>query len=483
MSNRNALYDKYRPRRLADVVGQRVAVRQIQGALRRGEIPHFILLEGIAGSGKTTIARIVARAILCPNSREHGDACGECETCRAETDDLLEIREIDAATNRSVDDVRERNAQLQYVSNRPRIEIANEVHMYTPEAFNSMLKLLEEPPANTYFIWTTTAGERVPAPIRTRITLPLTLRPVSVGDLTQHLLAVAQREGVELAPEAASFLASQSGGSVRQALAHLQGAILYAGDEPITLEAVQTMLGVAPQEQLGAVISALLAGNPGEALLALRTLQQDGTALPQIADGLASLSGSLAAFLLAPASLDLTEAQRTQLESLASGASLARVQVLGFQMLELSQRVHALPTGLHLEAFRLAFARMAEQAQGGARKPASPAVSPAPKARPAEAGPQKSGSAPVPQPTPAPESGEAPLAERILNTLRRINRVAASFMEGARMEVNGDTLRIELPASSGNAIAYLRRDDILPKIQSVAEAVLGRSVTLVIEKA
>ncbi|RMF87366.1 MAG: DNA polymerase III subunit gamma/tau, partial [Nitrospirae bacterium] len=189
----------WRPRRFEEIVGQDVVVRTLQNAIAGGSLGHAYLFSGLRGVGKTTAARLLAKAVNC----EHGptpEPCGECVPCREIADGTaLDVVELDGASNRGIDDVRELRELVRYrpTRDRYRVIIVDEVHMLTREAFNALLKSLEEPPPYILFVFATTEPHKVPATILSRCQ-QLEFRPVAAELIARHLLAIADREGFRL---------------------------------------------------------------------------------------------------------------------------------------------------------------------------------------------------------------------------------------------------------------------------------------------
>ena len=226
---------KYRPAAFADLIGQEALVRILTNAIRTGRIAHAFMLTGVRGVGKTTTARILARALNCrgPDGKREEPAeepCGVCEACTAIADDRhVDVIEMDAASHTGVDDVREiiEAARYRPVSARFKVYIVDEVHMLSRQAFNALLKTLEEPPGHVKFIFATTEIRRVPVTVLSRCQR-FDLRRVPVELLETHFQGVVAREGAEIEPEALARIARAADGSVRDGLSMLDQAITEA---------------------------------------------------------------------------------------------------------------------------------------------------------------------------------------------------------------------------------------------------------------
>ncbi len=281
-SGYRVLARKYRPQRFAELVGQEAMVRTLANALRSGRIAHAYLLTGVRGVGKTTTARIIARALNCERRGEDArsvEPCGTCEPCVAIAESRhVDVIEMDAASRTGVDDIREIIDSVAYapVSARYKVYIIDEVHMLSRSAFNALLKTLEEPPPHVVFVFATTEIHKVPVTVLSRCQR-FDLKRVSPELLMDHLKAIAGREAVTVEDEALRILARVAEGSVRDALSLLDQAIAFAGTT-IGEQAVREMLGLADQAAILDLLDACLAGRAEEVLArmtALRTAGQD----------------------------------------------------------------------------------------------------------------------------------------------------------------------------------------------------------------
>ena len=239
---------KYRPAKFADLVGQGVLVRVLTNGLRSGKLPHAILLTGIRGIGKTTTARILARAINCTGRdvTVDPDPCGTCDSCQAIGHDRhMDVIEMDAASRTGVEDIREiiENAKYKPVSSQHKIYIIDEVHMLSKSAFNALLKTLEEPPAHVKFIFATTEIRKVPKTVMSRC-MCFELRRWDLETLQKHLAWVCAQEGITAEEKAITLLARAADGSGRDGLSLLDQAIALS-DGSVTTQGVGEILGLA----------------------------------------------------------------------------------------------------------------------------------------------------------------------------------------------------------------------------------------------
>ena len=273
---------KYRPQTFAELIGQDAMVTTLGNAIRRGRLAHAFLLTGVRGVGKTSTARLIAKALNCIGPDGQGgptiDPCGVCEPCRAIAEGrYIDVIEMDAASHTGVDDVREIIDASRYaaVSARFKIYIIDEVHMLSKNAFNALLKTLEEPPPHVKFLFATTEVNKVPVTVLSRCQR-FDLRRIQAETLAAHFEHVAQSEGVQAEPEALALIARAAEGSARDGLSILDQAIAHADMESgsnaavVRADAVRDMLGLSDRAAIRDLMTLLLAGDGIGALAALR---------------------------------------------------------------------------------------------------------------------------------------------------------------------------------------------------------------------
>ena len=272
-----ALYRKWRPTVFEDVKGQDAIVTTLKNQIRHGRIGHAYLFCGTRGTGKTTVAKILARAVNCEDPQD-GNACGNCAACRAiASGSSMNVVEIDAASNNGVDNVREIREEVQYspAQGKYRVYIIDEVHMLSQGAFNALLKTLEEPPSYVIFILATTEPNRIPVTVLSRCQR-YDFKRISTDTLRDRIRELADREGISADEEALSYIARKADGGMRDAISLLDQCAAFYMEETLTYERVLAVLGAVDNEQLSRMARSCFAGNVPDLLAEIDKVVAEG---------------------------------------------------------------------------------------------------------------------------------------------------------------------------------------------------------------
>ena len=369
VSQHQVLARKWRPRNFASLVGQEHVVKALRHGLKTGRIHHAYLLTGTRGVGKTTIARILAKALNCEQvDRDDPDPCGLCSSClQIDRGRYVDYLELDAASHRGVEEMAQllENAIYAPTLGRWKVYVIDEVHMLSNHAFNAMLKTLEEPPGHVVFVLATTDPQKVPVTVLSRC-LQLSLRNMSPQAIAEHLSTVLHEEQIAYEPDALNQIAKSAAGSMRDALSLLDQAISHGAGEVRSAE-VRAMLGAIDRDKVAQIMDALLEANPRQLCALAEEVCALGVDAAAVLQALAQLVQDLSLL-----KLDAIEADDLQLRRWADACEAEQLQVYwqillhGRRDLPLApdQQAGLTMTLLRLHAFRpLAFRASATQAQ------------------------------------------------------------------------------------------------------------------------
>jgi DNA polymerase-3 subunit gamma/tau len=313
---------KWRPQKFSDLVGQEHVTKTLANAIKNDRVAHAYIFSGARGVGKTTAARILAKALNCV----HGPTatpCGECDSCREiAAGTSLDVIEIDAASNRGIDQIRELREMVRYApaSSRSKVVILDEAHMLTGEASNALLKTLEEPPDRVTFVMATTQPEDLVDTIRSR-SQHFHFRALTFGEITARLEEIAQKENLKIDAGALAVISRMAEGSMRDALSLLEQARAYCG-EVITNDAVRELLGVVPDDALATLVGAIAEGSADRALGLIHTFQKEGRNLQHFCREAIRHMRNLLIAKVCGADSDLIAATADQRPALAEAAAL-----------------------------------------------------------------------------------------------------------------------------------------------------------------
>jgi DNA polymerase-3 subunit gamma/tau len=497
---------KYRPQTFAEVLEQEHVTRTLVNALAADRVAHAILFTGPRGTGKTTVARILAKALNCETAAGAAAPCNECRSCREITaGNAADVYEIDGASNNGVEQVRELRENVKYTPahSRYKIYIVDEVHMLTAGAFNALLKTLEEPPPHVLFMFATTEPHKIPITILSRCQR-YDFRRVRLSAVAAHLAAICRREGVELAPESLELIARESGGSVRDSLSLLDQVI--AGDRrSIPHAQVLDTLGVVDRTRLHEMAGAVMDGDAPRVLSILDELFDRGHDLKKLYADLLEWFRDLWVVQTARAPEALVDLPAQEIERLQERARVVPGALLELVFESLFRDEHLVrlsPTpklAFEMAVFRVLRGRPAlsidaliaklddlrrEVAAGTApaeRPPSAAPLSPRPLApRPVDAA-----APPYPPPTvPQPSAAADPAAgwQRVCEEVSKAQPNLGANLK--RCCVAGRTAeRIEIAAATAFIASLLRRDKNLALLRTVCARVFGGAPEIAVTEA
>ncbi len=325
---------KWRPQNFDDLIGQETVVKTLKNALASGKIVHAYLFSGPRGVGKTSAARILAKALNCLEGPA-GEPCGKCRHCQAITEgSSVDVFEIDGASNTGVDDVRELRESVKYApsSGRYKIYIIDEVHMLSTQAFNALLKTLEEPPAHVIFIFATTEPKKIPPTIQSRCQHH-SFRRISKEKIKEQLLKIVNAEKINIGETALEMIARAADGSIRDALTLLDQASSFSDD--ITAKDLQTLLGLPEVEIMSNLAETILTGDISSTLSTIKELTDRGSDLRTISKELVEHFRNLAIVKITPDAEDILDYSKDDIQRFKRQVSEVSIEELTLLLTEL----------------------------------------------------------------------------------------------------------------------------------------------------
>jgi len=486
---------KHRPMTFAEVTGQTHVVRTLTNALASGRTAHAYLFSGMRGVGKTTMARILAKALNC----EKGPTptpCLACVSCREIGAGMsFDVMEIDGASSNSVDDVREMRETVRTAPahGRYRVYIIDEVHMLSAAAFNALLKTLEEPPAHVVFVFATTEAHKIPPTILSRCQ-HFTFRRIPRREVVDTLKRVTAAEGITIDDRSLSALARASDGSLRDALSLLDQAVAFGGKR-VEADQLMILLGAVPHELLRGVLEAVLARDAAGALKALAAVQDHGCDVRQFCGELMEHVRNLLVAKIVPDAGDLIELgpdEQAEIKADAARLTVEHIQELFRVFLQAEDGIRASQYPwfvVEMAAVRASRVGQEQAAPAPARPetkvaPAPPKVAPqaAPLSKASEPGPSSAPRAERPQPvlesTPPPPARPEPVnldwEAVVARILAERPNIGAFLEESGLVGMAGDLVTIGFPAAAGTALKMMQQESYQQAVAEACSVLAGR---------
>ena len=484
---------KWRPQNFTDLIGQEHVSRTLANAIRSGRIHHAFLFTGARGVGKTSAARILAKALNCEAGLSD-TPCGTCGSCLEITAGQgLDVIEIDGASNTGVDDVRELRDNIRYLPGRSRykIFIIDEVHMLSTSAFNALLKTLEEPPPHAKFIFATTEPHKIPVTILSRCQR-FDFRKIPLGRVAAKLREIADAEGLTISDHSLALIARHGEGSMRDALSTLDQVIAFCG-ERIDDEDVQALLGMVDRRLLLDAVESIIQRDPRRALDCAQRFDQLGVALRQVAQELVEAFRAMVIckVVAEPADmLDLVGEELHELQALTQGASLEELQRIVTLLLKLQAELAGSPyplLSLEMTLVRLAnlppmedLAKLLSRLESLEKRlsvGSSWSGAPALPARPAAPSPPRELPPKKPEP-PLPAQPRARGWEELVEQVKKSRPMVGSILEHGRpLRLEPPTMEIGYPEGSFH-LAHFQEADNRQAVEAVARLYFDHPVTL-----
>ncbi len=341
---------KYRPQTFKDLIGQETLVRALTNAINTNRIAHAYLLTGVRGVGKTTTARLIAMSLNCPNQlKDSCEPCGKCDSCISIRGDRnLDVTEMDAASKTGVDDIREiiDNVRYKPLSSKYKIFIIDEVHMLSKNAFNALLKTLEEPPSHIKFVFATTEVKKIPITIISRCQR-FDLHRIEKDILTLHLFNVAEKEKIKINSDAMALIVRSADGSVRDGLSLLDQAIVNEPDQ-ININSVIKMLGLADRGNIFDLMDAILSGNASGALDIYNKIYKAGADVTMIFNEMLNVTHFVTQIKLVPELKDDIHIPELERQKGLKMSEQTSISSLGIVWQVLFKGYEELQSGFHL---------------------------------------------------------------------------------------------------------------------------------------
>lgn len=483
---------KHRPMTFSEVTGQAHVVKTLTNALTSGRTAHAYLFSGMRGVGKTTMARILAKALNCDKGSTP-NPCLKCPSClEIGSGTSFDVMEIDGASSNSVDDVREMRETIKTgpARGRYRVYIIDEVHMLSTAAFNALLKTLEEPPAHVVFVFATTEAHKIPQTILSRCQ-HFTFRRIPRREIIDTLQRVAKAEGIAIDERSLSALARASDGSMRDALSLMDQAVAFGGKR-VAADDLMTLLGSVPHELLRGVLDATLAREASSALRSLAAVQDYGCDVRQFSGELMEhVRNLLVAKVVADADdlIELGPEEQAEIKADAGRLSLDHIQELFRVFLEAEDGIR---TSQHpwyvVEMAVVRACRVGSEqagtpsprpdAKGGRAAPQAASPAPAERTRPPERSPQ-AGQAAVSQTQAGSSEPVALVWEDVVARVQAERPNIGAFLENSTLVgIVGDMVTIGFPASAGVSMKMLQQEASQQAVADVCAALAGRRVRL-----
>lgn len=344
------LYRKYRPTVFGEIFGQKHIVQTFVNAIRDGQIAHAYLFCGPRGTGKTTMARLLAKSLNC-ESPSGAEPCNKCQSCQAiNSGSAMDIMELDAASNRGINEIRELRDGVQFAPSalKYRVFIIDEAHMLTKEAFNALLKTLEEPPAHAIFILATTEAHKIPTTVASRCQR-FDFRKISIEDIMENLAQIAKKEKIKCSDDALRLIAALAGGGLRDAQSLLGQIASVSSGKEIGTEMVRDILGIADMQDVCGFVDALAMGKAADALAFTNVLHLQGKDLAEFSRSLSNYLRKMMVCqiderLVSTVAVEMTEEQKAALISQAKKFEGKKIYKIVSRFLEAENQIKYSPS-------------------------------------------------------------------------------------------------------------------------------------------